>query len=54
MTVKTSPLPIKPLTPKEKAVLEFIEKQKDSAAVIFFKGGGAQFSKRATQYIRNT
>ena len=33
---------------------EFIEKQKDSAAVIFFKGGGAQFSKRATQYIRNT
>jgi thiamine biosynthesis lipoprotein len=32
--------------------LEFIERQKESAAIIFFKDGGMAFSKRALNYIK--
>ena len=35
----------------ETAGLNFIEKQPDAAAIIFFKNGGAVFSKSATQFI---
>lgn len=35
----------------EKQGLELIERENDSAAILFFKGGGAAFSKRAPQYL---